>query len=141
MIFLCLQQEVSPRTSGRLSHSSGPLNGTQSCGSLTDSPPVSPSEIDDVKVSFSLFLFCRRPIFMVTGMLHKKVKTHRDILSRVCTRFALFGYKARTLGLFWQYWLLIEQTSFRLSLYPTPFVNTWTVWLRLVVFTFFNASL
>ncbi|XP_065863244.1 VAN3-binding protein-like isoform X2 [Euphorbia lathyris] len=40
-------QEVSPRTSGRLSHSSGPLNG-----SLTDSPPVSPSEIDDVK-------FCR----------------------------------------------------------------------------------
>ncbi|XP_015869065.2 VAN3-binding protein isoform X1 [Ziziphus jujuba] len=45
-------QEVSPRTSGRLSHSSGPLNGTQSCGSLTDSPPVSPSEVDDVK-------FCR----------------------------------------------------------------------------------
>ncbi|XP_021899580.1 VAN3-binding protein-like [Carica papaya] len=42
-------QEVSPRTSGRLSHSSGPLNGTQSCGSLTDSPPVSPSEMDDVK--------------------------------------------------------------------------------------------
>ncbi|XP_023000494.1 VAN3-binding protein-like isoform X1 [Cucurbita maxima] len=42
-------QEVSPRTSGRLSHSSGPLNGAQSCGSLTDSPPVSPSEIDDVK--------------------------------------------------------------------------------------------
>ncbi|KAL0367247.1 UNVERIFIED_CONTAM: VAN3-binding protein [Sesamum radiatum] len=31
-------QEVSPRTSGRLSHSSGPLNGGQSCGSLTDSP-------------------------------------------------------------------------------------------------------
>ncbi|KAL0295558.1 UNVERIFIED_CONTAM: VAN3-binding protein [Sesamum angustifolium] len=30
--------EVSPRTSGRLSHSSGPLNGGQSCGSLTDSP-------------------------------------------------------------------------------------------------------
>jgi hypothetical protein len=40
-----MQQEVSPRTSGRLSHSSGPLNG-----SLTDSPPVSPSEMDDVKV-------------------------------------------------------------------------------------------
>ncbi|KAL3505980.1 hypothetical protein ACH5RR_031362 [Cinchona calisaya] len=36
-------QEVSPRTSGRLSHSSGPLNG----GSLSDSPPVSPSEIED----------------------------------------------------------------------------------------------
>ncbi|KAL3812571.1 hypothetical protein ACJIZ3_013839 [Penstemon smallii] len=33
-------QEVSPRTSGRLSHSSGPLN---------DSPPVSPSQIDDLK--------------------------------------------------------------------------------------------
>ncbi|RDX67997.1 VAN3-binding protein, partial [Mucuna pruriens] len=44
-----LNPEVSPRTSGRLSHSSGPLNGTQSCGSLTDSPPVSPSEIDDIK--------------------------------------------------------------------------------------------
>lgn len=41
--------EVSPRTSGRLSHSSGPLNGGQSCGSLTDSPPVSPSEMDDFK--------------------------------------------------------------------------------------------
>lgn len=39
------QPEVSPRTSGRLSHSSGPLNG----GSLTDSPPVSPSELDDLK--------------------------------------------------------------------------------------------
>ncbi|KAF9677631.1 hypothetical protein SADUNF_Sadunf08G0127700 [Salix dunnii] len=38
-------QEVSPRTSGRLSHSSGPLNG-----SLTDSPPVSPSEMEDGKV-------------------------------------------------------------------------------------------
>ncbi|CAN0887097.1 VAN3-binding protein [Linum grandiflorum] len=37
-------QDVSPRTSGRLSHSSGPLNG-----SLTDSPPVSPSDLEDVK--------------------------------------------------------------------------------------------
>ncbi|XP_075477738.1 VAN3-binding protein-like isoform X2 [Primulina tabacum] len=43
--------EVSPRTSGRLSHSSGPLNGSQSCGSLTDSPPASPFEIDDSKYS------------------------------------------------------------------------------------------
>ncbi|KZV25953.1 hypothetical protein F511_08898 [Dorcoceras hygrometricum] len=43
--------DVSPRTSGRLSHSSGPLNGGQSCGSLTDSPPASPSEIDDPKNS------------------------------------------------------------------------------------------
>ncbi|KAK7279267.1 hypothetical protein RJT34_24314 [Clitoria ternatea] len=41
-------QEVSPRTSGRLSHSSGPLNG-----SLTDSPPVSPSEIEDFKYNRS----------------------------------------------------------------------------------------
>ncbi|KAL5205655.1 hypothetical protein ABZP36_033864 [Zizania latifolia] len=41
-------QEVSPLTSGRLSHSSGPLNGG---GSLSDSPPVSP-DVDDSK-------FCR----------------------------------------------------------------------------------
>ncbi|KAF8655567.1 hypothetical protein HU200_061114 [Digitaria exilis] len=41
-------QEVSPLTSGRLSHSSGPLNGGSS---LSDSPPVSP-EIDEAK-------FCR----------------------------------------------------------------------------------
>ncbi|RDX99752.1 VAN3-binding protein [Mucuna pruriens] len=43
--------EVSPRTSGRLSHSSGPLNG-----SLTDSPPVSPSEIDDFKSYLAFWL-------------------------------------------------------------------------------------
>ncbi|KAM7462841.1 hypothetical protein LguiA_030962 [Lonicera macranthoides] len=41
-------QEVSPRTSGRLSHSSGPL---------TDSPPVSPSEMDDIKIFGTQF--CR----------------------------------------------------------------------------------
>ncbi|KAK3136955.1 hypothetical protein QOZ80_5BG0445590 [Eleusine coracana subsp. coracana] len=41
-------QEVSPLTSGRLSHSSGPLNGGSS---LSDSPPVSP-DIEDTK-------FCR----------------------------------------------------------------------------------
>ncbi|KAL6271569.1 hypothetical protein ACE6H2_028480 [Prunus campanulata] len=43
-----MREEVSPLTSGRLSHSSGPLNAG---GSLTetDSPPVSPSEeYDDV---------------------------------------------------------------------------------------------
>ncbi|XP_031098820.1 VAN3-binding protein-like isoform X2 [Ipomoea triloba] len=34
------QSDASPRTSGRLSHSSGPL---------TDSPPASPSEMDDAK--------------------------------------------------------------------------------------------
>ncbi|GJN23994.1 hypothetical protein PR202_gb11698 [Eleusine coracana subsp. coracana] len=42
---LTQSQEVAPLTSGRLSHSSGPLNGG---GSLSDSPPVSP-EIDDAK--------------------------------------------------------------------------------------------
>lgn len=47
MAWLGWTQEVAPLTSGRLSHSSGPLN----CGgSLSDSPPVSP-EIDDTKVS------------------------------------------------------------------------------------------
>ncbi|XP_064969473.1 VAN3-binding protein-like isoform X2 [Musa acuminata AAA Group] len=40
------QPEVSPLTSGRPSHSSGPLNGG---GSLSDSPPVSPCEMDDLK--------------------------------------------------------------------------------------------
>ncbi|XP_073005579.1 VAN3-binding protein-like isoform X2 [Typha latifolia] len=40
------QSEVSPLASGRLSHSSGPLNGG---GSLSDSPPVSPSQLDDIK--------------------------------------------------------------------------------------------
>ncbi|KAK4783039.1 hypothetical protein SAY86_007413 [Trapa natans] len=45
-------REVSPRTSGRLSHSSGPLLGAQSCGgSLTDSPPESPCELEDLKFS------------------------------------------------------------------------------------------
>jgi len=60
------QQEVSPRTSGRLSHSSGPLNG-----SLTDSPPVSPSEIDDFKVTMSLSLFLslnRQTCFIFNGV-------------------------------------------------------------------------
>ncbi|RVW54685.1 VAN3-binding protein [Vitis vinifera] len=47
------QSEVNAITPGRLSHSSGPLNGGQSCGGSlteeTDSPPVSPSdEFDDV---------------------------------------------------------------------------------------------
>ncbi|KAL6968279.1 hypothetical protein U1Q18_034082 [Sarracenia purpurea var. burkii] len=41
------QSEISPLTSGRLSHSSGPLNG--SLTEETDSPPVSRSdEFDDV---------------------------------------------------------------------------------------------
>lgn len=41
-------QDVSPRTSGRLSHSSGPLNAAHGGGSFTDSPPFSPSEIADL---------------------------------------------------------------------------------------------
>ncbi|KAA0049333.1 VAN3-binding protein-like [Cucumis melo var. makuwa] len=42
-------QDVSPRTSGRLSHSSGPLNaGHSGGGSLSDSPPFSPSEIAEL---------------------------------------------------------------------------------------------
>lgn len=41
-------KEVSPLTSGRLSHSSGPLNGGGSF-TETDSPPISPSDdFDDV---------------------------------------------------------------------------------------------
>jgi len=47
---------VSPLTSGRLSHSSEPLNGGASLTG-TDSPPISPSdEFDDVvKVSLCSF--------------------------------------------------------------------------------------
>ncbi|KAI4378564.1 hypothetical protein MLD38_016023 [Melastoma candidum] len=52
------QSDVSPLTSGRLSHSSGTLNIS---GSATSSPPLSPSEeLEDddlVKVSFSFFFF------------------------------------------------------------------------------------
>ncbi|XP_047956885.1 VAN3-binding protein-like isoform X2 [Salvia hispanica] len=42
------QSAVSPHSSGRPSHSSGPLNGGG--GSISDSPPVSPSEMDDLKL-------------------------------------------------------------------------------------------
>ncbi|ONM01277.1 VAN3-binding protein [Zea mays] len=49
--------EVAPLTSGRLSHSSGPLN----CGgSLSDSPPVSP-EIDDTKFCRAVSLSTPKP--------------------------------------------------------------------------------
>lgn len=52
-LLVIFAQEVNAITPGRLSHSSGPLNGGQSCGGSlteeTDSPPVSPSdEFDDV---------------------------------------------------------------------------------------------
>jgi hypothetical protein len=61
-------QEVAPLTSGRLSHSSGPLTGG---GSLTDSPPVSP-EIDDSQVrffvTFALVVPVPRHLFFVLLM-------------------------------------------------------------------------
>ncbi|KAL0718946.1 hypothetical protein Bca4012_068269 [Brassica carinata] len=41
---LSKSQEVSPRTSGQLSHSSGPVNGF-----LADSPPISPPVMDDIR--------------------------------------------------------------------------------------------
>ncbi|KAF5738862.1 Forked1 isoform 1 [Tripterygium wilfordii] len=44
------QSEVSPLTSGRLSHSSGPLNG--GCLTGSESPPISPSEEFDDVVKF-----------------------------------------------------------------------------------------
>ncbi|KAK1315330.1 hypothetical protein QJS10_CPA06g01620 [Acorus calamus] len=58
------QSEVSQLTSGRLSHSSGPLNGG---GSLSDSPPLSPSEIEDVK-------YCRTS-HTPKGAQHRGTKT------------------------------------------------------------------
>ncbi|MQL76330.1 hypothetical protein Taro_008709 [Colocasia esculenta] len=47
--------EVSQLASGRLSHSSGPLNGA---GSLTDSPPVSPSNADDINKLTAFHVAC-----------------------------------------------------------------------------------
>ncbi|XP_042030710.1 VAN3-binding protein-like isoform X2 [Salvia splendens] len=45
------QSAVSPHSSGRPSHSSEPLNGGGGGGgSISDSPPVSPSEMDDLKL-------------------------------------------------------------------------------------------
>ncbi|XP_020577213.1 VAN3-binding protein-like [Phalaenopsis equestris] len=40
-----LMSDLTPRSSGRLSHSSGPLIG----GYLTDSPPLSPSDFNELK--------------------------------------------------------------------------------------------
>ncbi|EOY05780.1 Emb:CAB10253.1 isoform 4, partial [Theobroma cacao] len=70
-------QEVSPRTSGRLSHSSGPLTGG---GSLTDSPPVSPSEIDDVKQ------FCR-----VNNSLNSQFRTTAAVAAATPATTAVTG--------------------------------------------------
>jgi len=59
---MCVGQEVSPLTSGRLSHSSEPLNGGASLTG-TDSPPISPSaEFDDVVKVF----LCSFPPFFWT---------------------------------------------------------------------------
>lgn len=50
------EHEISPLTSGRLSHSSGPLNSNGPLAEETDSPPVSPHEEyeDVVKVRKSI---------------------------------------------------------------------------------------
>ncbi|XP_021898084.1 VAN3-binding protein isoform X2 [Carica papaya] len=60
------QSEVSPLTSGRLSHSSGPLNVA---GSLTenDSPPVSPSEEFDDIVKYFRTHNTIQPLFTSAG--------------------------------------------------------------------------
>ncbi|CAH2062972.1 unnamed protein product [Thlaspi arvense] len=60
------QSEVSPLTSGRLSHSSGPLNGGGSF-TETDSPPISPSDdLDDVVKYFRTHNTIQ-PLFSGTG--------------------------------------------------------------------------
>ncbi|CAA7030447.1 unnamed protein product [Microthlaspi erraticum] len=60
------QSEVSPLTSGRLSHSSGPLNGGGSF-TETDSPPISPSDdLDDVVKYFRTHNTIQ-PLFSATG--------------------------------------------------------------------------
>ncbi|KAG6534620.1 hypothetical protein ZIOFF_008523 [Zingiber officinale] len=67
------QSEVSPLTSGRLSHSSGPLIGG---GSLSDSPPVSPCEMDELKVRSSLqhytHVFVKEDLFLSVLVWVKK---------------------------------------------------------------------
>ncbi|KAL8490899.1 hypothetical protein ACS0TY_022776 [Phlomoides rotata] len=60
-------QEVSPRTSGRLSHS-GPLNGS----SVSDSPPASPSEMDDTKLN-DLVTSSQYKSFVMSGTGRKTV--------------------------------------------------------------------
>ena len=72
---------MSPLTSGRLSHSSEPLNGGASLTG-TDSPPISPSdEFDDV---VKVFLCSFHPLFwteevgeMTLLLLHSTVLSHK----------------------------------------------------------------
>ncbi|KAK2987149.1 hypothetical protein RJ640_019709 [Escallonia rubra] len=58
------QSEISPLTSGRLSHSSGPLNACLT--EETDSPPVSPSEEFDDVVKFLRANNTLQPLFATT---------------------------------------------------------------------------
>ncbi|CAH8269594.1 unnamed protein product [Arabidopsis lyrata] len=60
------QSEVSPLTSGRLSHSSGPLNGGGSF-TETDSPPISPSDDFDDVVKYFRTHNTIQPLFSGTG--------------------------------------------------------------------------
>lgn len=60
------QSEVSPLTSGRLSHSSGPLNGGGSF-TETDSPPISPSDDFDDVVKYFRSHNSLQPLFTGTG--------------------------------------------------------------------------
>ncbi|GJM95222.1 hypothetical protein PR202_ga11932 [Eleusine coracana subsp. coracana] len=71
-------QEVSPLTSGRLSHSSGPLNGGSS---LSDSPPVSP-DIDDTKKTRLLVWCC------LSELLSAERRRARRSRSSQCTTAA-----------------------------------------------------
>ncbi|KAH7577587.1 hypothetical protein ACOSP7_001463 [Xanthoceras sorbifolium] len=80
------QSEVSPLTSGRLSHSSGPLNG----GSMTetDSPPVSPSEEFDDVVKYFRCHNSIQPLFTNT----------RASAGNGCSTPGAAGGRAKTVG-------------------------------------------
>ncbi|RID80002.1 hypothetical protein BRARA_A02701 [Brassica rapa] len=67
---LSQSQEVSPRTSGQLSHSSGPLNGF-----LTDSPPISPPVMDDIQNFNSQF----RPMANTPGPITARTTQSKTV--------------------------------------------------------------
>uniref|UniRef100_J3NES5 Pleckstrin-like plant domain-containing protein n=1 Tax=Oryza brachyantha TaxID=4533 RepID=J3NES5_ORYBR len=102
--FTCFmeQQEVSPLTSGRLSHSSGPLNGGG--GSLPDSPPVSP-DVDDSKalalsaadqeevfdlMVFGVCLVCEKKLFFILATISVLVVScfHKQAPLQDCNMFS-----------------------------------------------------